>query len=57
MVIATMPRLDLINYIADSPPGCSVEDWECIRGTAYIYLPMSCFRKPRRPPTRLRVSR
>ena len=24
-------------YVADSSPGCSVEDWECIRGTAYIY--------------------
>ena len=22
---------------ADSPPGCSVADWECIRGTSYMY--------------------
>ena len=24
-------------YIAASPPGCSVADWECIRGTSYIF--------------------
>lgn len=24
-------------FIAASPAGCSVDDWECIRGTAYIY--------------------
>ncbi|MGZ6226225.1 MAG: Ig-like domain-containing protein, partial [Syntrophales bacterium] len=24
------------SYIDDSPTGCSVEDWECIRATAYI---------------------
>lgn len=28
-------RLD--RYIALSPSGCSVEDWECIRASAYIY--------------------
>jgi hypothetical protein len=25
------------SYIANSPPGCSAQDWECIRATAYIY--------------------
>src|SRR6185436_3090332 len=25
------------DYIAASTPGCSVNDWQCIRGTSYIY--------------------
>ncbi len=25
------------NYIAQSAPDCSIEEWECIRGTSYIY--------------------
>jgi hypothetical protein len=25
-------------YKAMSPAGCSVEDWECVRGTSYIFL-------------------
>jgi hypothetical protein len=25
------------SYLAASPSGCSVEDWECIRGTSYVY--------------------
>ncbi len=24
-------------YESDSPPGCSVADWQCVRGTSYIY--------------------
>jgi hypothetical protein len=24
-------------YIADSPSGCSVADWQCVRATSYIY--------------------
>ncbi|MEK2493120.1 Ig-like domain-containing protein [Kitasatospora purpeofusca] len=24
-------------YIAQSPPGCSVANWECVRGSSYIY--------------------
>ncbi|HEX5475236.1 MAG TPA: DUF4082 domain-containing protein [Vicinamibacterales bacterium] len=24
-------------YLAASPAGCSVEDWECVRGTSYVY--------------------
>ncbi|HEX2808650.1 MAG TPA: DUF4082 domain-containing protein, partial [Kineosporiaceae bacterium] len=24
-------------FEADSPPGCSVADWQCVRGTSYIY--------------------
>ena len=24
-------------YIADSTPGCSVANWQCIRGTSYVY--------------------
>ena len=31
----TAGRFD--DYIAASPPGCSVAQWECIRGTSYIY--------------------
>jgi Domain of unknown function (DUF4082)/Bacterial Ig-like domain/Bacterial Ig domain len=27
----------LNQYEADSPPGCSVANWECVRATAYIY--------------------
>ena len=25
------------DYISQSTPGCSVADWQCIRGTSYIY--------------------
>ena len=31
----TAGRFD--DYMAMSPSGCSVENWECIRGTSYIY--------------------
>jgi fibronectin type 3 domain-containing protein len=31
----TSGRFD--SYIARSPSGCSVENWECIRGTSYMY--------------------
>jgi VCBS repeat-containing protein len=31
----TAGRFD--SYIAQSAPGCSVTDWECIRSTSYIY--------------------
>jgi N,N-dimethylformamidase beta subunit-like, C-terminal/Domain of unknown function (DUF4082)/Bacterial Ig-like domain/WD domain, G-beta repeat/Bacterial Ig domain len=31
----TAGRFD--TYIAASPPGCSVANWECIRSTSYIY--------------------
>ena len=31
----TQGRFD--QFIANSPPGCSVADWECIRGTSYIF--------------------
>ena len=31
----TEGRFDIYN--ADSPAGCSVADWECVRGTSYIY--------------------
>ena len=24
-------------FQADSPPGCSVADWQCVRGTSYVY--------------------
>jgi hypothetical protein len=24
-------------YLADSPPGCNVDNWECVRGTSYVY--------------------
>ncbi len=26
------------SYISSSTPGCSVQNWECIRGTSYVYL-------------------
>jgi len=32
---ATAGRFD--QYEAMSPAGCSVDDWECVRGTSYIY--------------------
>ncbi|GAA1404702.1 hypothetical protein GCM10009639_50810 [Kitasatospora putterlickiae] len=25
------------DYLAQSPPGCSVADWECVRGSSYVY--------------------
>ena len=28
---------DLYNSPVNSPPGCSVDDWQCTRATAYIY--------------------
>ncbi|WP_313935965.1 DUF4082 domain-containing protein [Anabaena azotica] len=31
----TAGRFD--QFINQSPPGCSVDDWQCIRGTSYIY--------------------
>ncbi|KAF3884583.1 MULTISPECIES: DUF4082 domain-containing protein [Nostocales] len=31
----TGPRFDQFN--ASSPAGCSVDNWECIRGTSYVY--------------------
>ena len=31
----TAPRFD--QFLAESPAGCSVDDWECIRGTSYVY--------------------
>src|SRR5262249_50784438 len=31
----TAGRFD--TYTADSAPGCSVNDWECVRSTSYIY--------------------
>ena len=31
----TAGRFD--QYLAASPPGCLVADWECVRGTSYIY--------------------
>jgi len=31
----TAGRFD--SYISMSPPGCSVDNWECIRSTSYIY--------------------
>ena len=31
----TAGRFD--TYLADSAPGCSVADWDCIRSSSYIY--------------------
>jgi hypothetical protein len=30
------PRFD--KYIQESPGGCSVDDWECVRATGYLYV-------------------
>ena len=30
------PRFDL--YVNESAPGCSVDDWECVRATGYMYI-------------------
>ncbi|MGH7724670.1 MAG: N,N-dimethylformamidase beta subunit family domain-containing protein [Candidatus Eiseniibacteriota bacterium] len=30
------PRFD--QYLAQSPPGCSVDDWECVRASGYLYI-------------------
>ena len=35
-VNGTSGRFD--QFIASSPPGCTVENWECIRGTSYIWF-------------------
>ncbi len=32
---ATESRFDI--YVDQSPPGCSVADWECVRASSYIY--------------------
>lgn len=32
---ATISRME--DYLATSEPGCSLEDWECIRSTSYVY--------------------
>ena len=45
----TAGRFD--QYKAPSPPGCSVDDWECIRGTSYIYTGHAGARTRRPPPT------
>ncbi|NWF70769.1 MAG: DUF4082 domain-containing protein, partial [Chloroflexi bacterium] len=29
------------NYVNASPAGCSVDDWECVRSTSYVYIPNS----------------
>jgi len=31
----TSGRFD--QHLAESPPGCSLDDWECVRATAYMY--------------------
>jgi hypothetical protein len=31
----TAGRFD--QHLASSPAGCSVDDWECVRSTSYIY--------------------
>ncbi len=31
----TAGRFDIYN--SNSPPGCSVADWECVRATSYIF--------------------
>jgi hypothetical protein len=32
---ATLPRMQ--SYLDRSTPGCSVDDWECIRSSSYVY--------------------
>ena len=35
---ATAPRFD--QYLAASPKGCVVDNWECIRSTSYLFPPL-----------------
>lgn len=35
MLQSTESRFDI--YVNQSPPGCSVADWECVRASSYIY--------------------
>ena len=42
-------------YLADSPPGCSVALWQCVRSTSYLF-PGRTSRTPRRRPSRPRAS-
>ena len=51
----TAGRFD--SQAAQSPPGCSVADWECIRSTSYIYTEHARSPTRRRPPTTRRASR
>ena len=33
-------------YEADSPPGCSVADWQCVRSTSYVFPSTPTHRRP-----------
>ena len=50
----TAGRFDI--YKADSAPGCSVDDWQCVRATSYIF-PTRRSRPSRSPRTSRRASR
>ncbi len=50
----TAGRFD--QYRRASPPGCSVADWECVRGTSYIYPEHADHRRAGRELTRRRAS-
>ena len=42
----TAGRFD--QFLAESPAGCTVANWECMRGTSYIYPTLrSPMRRPR----------
>ena len=51
----TAGRFDIYN--GDSAPGCSVADWECVRGTSYIYPEHAAHRRAGRGRTAHRASR
>ncbi len=50
---ATASRFD--QFRAASPAGCSVAQWECIRGTSYVYSGLAADQRPGRDGHRRRV--
>ena len=43
-------------YLADSPPGCSVALWQCVRSTSYLFPGTSVSERPGGRPSRPRAS-
>ena len=55
--LAAAPPASSTGTSRRSPRGCDVDDWECVRGTSYMYPDTRRSAMPRRPPTRRRASR
>ena len=51
----TAGRFD--QFLAASPAGCSVAQWECIRGSSYVYPELAADQRPGRELRRPRASR